>query len=175
MLTGHIAVAMGAHGLRRAIPLWLLVLASQAPDWTDAVVCSTGLRPSVTGLYSHSIAATLVLAAMAAGIAVVVTREGLSGLLTGAVVMAHTAGDYVTGIKPTWPGGPLIGAQLYTRPGLDFLFEALVLAVCFLLYRRSFPAEQRNDRRILVLPLVLILIQAAADIVLALTPAIEKC
>ena len=175
MLTGHIAVAMGAHGLRRAIPLWLLVLASQAPDWADAAVCSTGLRPSVTGMYSHSIAATLILAVMAAGIAVVVTGDGLSGLLTGAVVVAHTAGDYVTGIKPTWPGGPLIGAQWYTRPGLDFLFEALVLAMCFLLYRRSFPAAKRNDRRILVLPLVLILIQAAADILIALPPAIEKC
>ncbi len=126
-------------------------------------------------MYSHSLPATALLAAVLTLVAAVITRDGLSGALTGAVVIAHTLGDYVTGIKPTWPGGPLIGAQLYTRPGLDFTFEAIVLAACFLSYRKSFPPEKRDDRQLLVLPLVLILIQAAADIVLALTPAIEKC
>ena len=175
MLTGHIAVAMGAHGLRRAIPLWLLVIASQLPDWADAVACSTGLRSSVTGMYSHSIPATAALALIAGLLAAAHTRDALSGVLTAAVVCAHTIGDYVTGIKPTWPGGPLVGAQLYTRPGLDFLFEVGVLAMCFLLYRLSFPVERRRSGKILLLPLVLILIQAAADIVFALTPSIEKC
>jgi hypothetical protein len=175
MLTGHIAVAMGAHGLRRTVPLWLLVLASQAPDWADAVVCSTGLRPPVVGMYSHSIPATALIAAIAGIVALGVTREAAAAALTAAVVLAHTAGDYLTGIKPTWPGGPLVGARLYTQPALDFLLEGMVLIVCFLLYRRSFTPERRYDRRVYTLPLVLILIQAAADILLALTPSIEKC
>ena len=175
MLTGHISVAMGAHGLRRATPLWLLVIASQLPDWADAVACSTGLRSSIAGMYSHSIPATAALAMVAGFLATAHTRDAISGMLAAAVVCAHTIGDYVTGIKPTWPGGPLIGAQLYSRPVLDFLFEVGVLAMCFLLYRLSFPVARRRDRKILLLPVALILIQAAADIVFALTPSIEKC
>jgi membrane-bound metal-dependent hydrolase YbcI (DUF457 family) len=166
---------MGAHGLRRTVPLWLLVLASQAPDWADAVVCSSGLRPSVVGMYSHSIPATLVIALVASVTAQLLTRDPGAGVLTAAVVIAHTVGDYLTGIKPTWPGGPLIGARLYTQPALDFLIETALLGVCFLIYRRSFPAERRSDKRIYILPALLILIQAATDIVLALTPSIEKC
>lgn len=175
MVTGHIAVAMGAYGLRRTVPLWLLILASQAPDWADAIVCSSGLRPSVAGMYSHSIAATLVIALLAGIVAGGVSRDPAGAAIAGLVVVLHTAGDYLTGIKPTWPGGPLIGARLYSQPALDFLLEITVLMVCFAFYRKSFPAERRSDPRIYTLPAALILVQAVTDIVLALTPSIEKC
>lgn len=175
MLTGHVAIALGAHGIRKSAPLWLLIAASQLPDWTDAVVCATGLRPSVTGMYSHSFGATVVLAAIVIIVSATITRHPGSALLAGAVVLTHVAGDYVTGIKPTWPGGPMIGMQLYDRPALDFVFEIALLSGCWLLYRRSFPVEKRAGRQLLVLPAVLIAIQALADIVIALSPAIQKC
>ena len=175
MLTGHVAIALGAHGIRKSIPLWLLVAASQLPDWTDAVVCATGTRPSVTGMYSHSLFAITVLAVIAIIVAAAVTRNAGSALLVSAVVLSHVAGDYVTGLKPTWPGGPMIGMQLYDRPALDFVFEVALLSGCWLLYRRSFPVEKRGGRQLLILPAVLIAIQAISDIVLALSPTIQKC
>ena len=175
MLTGHVAVAMGAHGIRNSIPLWVLVVASQLPDWADAVVCSSGLRPSVTGMYSHSWAATAGLALLAGLISTVLLRDLAGGLVVSAVVVMHTAGDYVTGIKPTWPDGPMIGMQLYSVPALDFVFETVVVAACWLLYRRSFPQSRRSDGRLLILPAALIAIQAVSDIVLFFSPTLQKC
>jgi membrane-bound metal-dependent hydrolase YbcI (DUF457 family) len=126
-------------------------------------------------MYSHSLAAMVLLAALAFAVAAARTRDVASALLVGAVVITHVAGDYVTGLKPTWPGGPMIGLQLYDRPAFDFIFEVALLSGCWLLYRRSFPAEKRAGRQLLVLPAVLIVIQALSDIVLALSPAIQKC
>ncbi len=175
MLTGHVAIAMGAHGLRSSIPLWLLVLASQLPDWADAAFCTAGLRSGVPGAYSHGFLPIGVLAATA-GIA----WFGKSGSAAGSVVVAavmitHALGDYVTGTKPTWPGGPMIGLQLYSKPMLDFLFESAVIAAGWLLYRRSFPPERRDSRPVLMLIVALILIQGAADIILAMSPGLKKC
>ena len=166
---------MGAHGLRSTIPLWVLILASQLPDWADAVVCTTGMRAPLTGMYSHSFAATGALAILATGSSAVMLRKWSSGLVVGAIVVTHTLGDYVTGTKPTWPGGPMIGLQLYSAPGLDFIFETGIIIGAWMLYRLSFPPGRRNDARLLILPVTLIAIQAIADIVLAVTPSLSKC
>ncbi len=175
MLTGHVAVALGAHGIRSTIPLWVLIVASQLPDWADAVVCTTGMQPSVSGMYSHSIAATAALAVLAAASSAVMLRDWSSGLIIAAVVVTHTLGDYVTGTKPTWPGGPMIGLQLYSAPGLDFVFETGIIIGAWMLYRLSFPPGRRDDRRLFILPGTLIAIQAMSDIVLAFNPSLSKC
>jgi len=175
LLTGHIAVAIGAHGLRRSIPLWFLILAAQLPDWADAVLCTAGVRPAIPGAYSHSFVAAGVLAIAAAFSFFVLARDPAGALLVGLVVVSHLLGDYLTGIKPTWPGGPLVGLSLYERPALDFLVEAPVIVAGWLLYRRSLPALSRNSRYSMALLAVLLVIQAAADIVLALTPTLTKC
>lgn len=175
MLTGHVAVAIGAHGIRNAIPLWLLIVASQLPDWADVIACTSGMRPPVAGMYSHSFPATASLALLAALVATLMLRDRVSGLVVGVVVVMHTVGDYVTGIKPTVPGGPMIGLQLYSAPAVDFIFETAVITGCWLLYRLSFPPLRRSDRRLLILPATLIAIQAISDIVLALGPSLQKC
>ena len=175
MLTGHVALALAARGARSTIPLPLLIVASQLPDWADAVVCAAPIESPVQGIYTHSIAATMALAVTGALLAWWRTRDTAGAILVAALVMSHTLGDYVTGIKPTWTGGPVIGLHLYSRPLLDFLFEAVILAAAFLFYRMSFPEELRNSRRLLFVPAVLLAIQASADIVFALSPGIPKC
>jgi hypothetical protein len=175
VLTGHVALALAARGARSSIPLWVLILASQLPDWADAAVCATRLSPAVQGLYSHSIVATVTLATAAAVLAYTQSRDFTGALLIGVLVMSHTLGDYVTGIKPTWSGGPTIGLHLYSRPLLDFLFEGVILLAAFLFYRRSFPPEIRNSGRVLAVPAMLLAIQAGADIVFALSPGLQKC
>src|SRR5687767_15054353 len=120
MLTGHVALALAARGAKSTLPLWALILASQLPDWADAAVCAAQLSPPVQGMYSHSIVATLFLAVAGALLVYLRSRDLTGALLIAALVVSHTLGDYVTGVKPTWTGGPTIGLHLYSRPFLDF-------------------------------------------------------
>ena len=175
MLTGHVAVAMGAHGITRSLPLWLLIFAAQLPDWADAALCSAGKRSAVAGMYSHSLASTAILALAAVIIAIWMSRDARDSAIVGVVVLLHTVGDYVTGLKPTWPGGPVIGLNLYSLPAMDFVFEAGVLTFGWMVYQLSFPVEQRYSRRLIVVLAALLAAQAASDIVLALSPGIKKC
>ena len=175
MLTGHVAVAMGAHGLRRSLPLWLLILAAQLPDWTDASLCIAGVRSEIPGMYSHSVAATVLLALFAAITAMILIRDARGAALIALVVVLHTVGDYATGLKPTWPGGPMVGLNLYSRPAFDFAFEAGVLVLGWAAYQISFPPGRRYSRRLVLMLLALLAVQAASDIVLALSPGMKKC
>lgn len=175
MLTGHVAIAMAAHGLRSSIPLWVLILASQLPDWADAAFCTAGIRSAVPGTLSHGFVPIGILAAAASMAWFARSRSTAGSLIVAAVVITHAVGDYVTGTKPTWPGGPMIGLELYSKPMLDFLFESAVIGVGWLLYRRSFPAGKRDSRNVLMLIIVLLLIQGAADIILSMSPGLKKC
>src|SRR5215208_6901548 len=139
MYAGHVGIALGAHRIRRAIPLWFLIIASQLPDWTDAAFCLADLRPGTPGILSHSIPAVTLLALIAALAYVVMLRDPAGMLLIAVVVLSHAAGDYLTGLKPTWSGGPMIGLMLYRRPVIDFILEAGVIGIGWVLYRRSLP------------------------------------
>ena len=175
MYVGHVGIALGAHGLRRSAPLWFLVVASQLPDWTDAAFCLAGIRPSVQGILSHSLPAVAILALLAAAAYAVMTRDPAGMLLVAAVVISHAAGDYLTGIKPTWSGGPMIGLMLYKRPLVDFILEAAVILGGWLLYRRSLEPERRVAEPVYTLLAALILIQAGADVVLSFAEEFRKC
>ena len=175
MYAGHVGVAIGAHGLRRSIPLWFLIVASQLPDWADAAACLSGMRPTVPGMFTHSLPAVGLLGIAFAVGWFVVSRDATGTLLVFAVVVTHAAGDYFTGIKPTWPGGPMIGLQLYRQPMIDFALEATVILIGWLFYRKSFSPEKRSSRDVMLMLIVLILIQLAADIVFLTTPGLKKC
>lgn len=175
MFVGHVGAAIGAFGVRQTVPLWLLIIASQLPDWTDATLCLAGAQPAVPGMLSHSIPAVLVLAIVAATAGYAISRDIGASSLTALVVISHYAGDYFTGIKPTWPGGPMIGLQLYREPALDFILESAVITLGWILYRRSFPAERRSSREVIAVLVILVMIQLAADIVFSLTPGLKKC
>lgn len=175
MYVGHVGIALGAHGLRRSAPLWFLIIASQLPDWTDAAFCLAGVRPSIPGILSHSLPAVGVLALAAAVAYAAMLRDPAGMLLVGAVVLTHAAGDYLTGIKPTWSGGPMIGLLLYRRPVLDFLLEASVILGGWFLYRRSLEPERRAAEPVYTLLAVLVAVQACADIVLSFAGGLRKC
>lgn len=174
MYAGHVGVALGAFGIRRAVPLWILIVASQLPDWADAAVCLS-LRQSSATLLTHSIPAVALLGAAVAIAFWLTSRDVRGAALVLAVVLTHALGDYVTGIKPTWPNGPMVGLQLYRQPALDFVFESAVIALGWLLYRRSFPPEKRSSRGVVAVLVALVLIQLAADIVFFATSGLRKC
>lgn len=175
MYVGHVGFALGAKGLRSSLPLWVLIIASQLPDWADATVCLAGVAASAPGLYSHSFPAIAVLTVVGALVYLVTTRDVAGATLVGALVVSHALGDYVTGLKPTWVGGPMIGLQLYRHPALDFVVEAVVILLGWLIYRASFPREKQSSRDIWSMLGVLLAIQALADIVFSLSPSLRKC
>jgi len=175
MYAGHVGVALGAHGIRKAIPLWFLIIASQLPDWTDAAFCLANVRPSTPGILSHSIPAVSVLALLAALAYVITMRDPAGMILVAVVVLSHAAGDYLTGLKPTWSGGPMIGLTLYRRPVIDFIVEATVIAVGWTLYRSSLPPERRSAEPVFTMLGVLLLIQAGADVILSFAQGLRKC
>lgn len=175
MYVGHMGFALGAHGMRRAVPLWFLVIASQLPDWTDAAFCLAGRRPSVPGILSHSLPAVGVLAVLAALIYVTAYRDAGGMLVVAAVVISHVVGDYFTGLKPTWVGGPMIGLELYGKPMIDLLLESAVVLGGWQLYRLSLPADRRSSEPVITLLGTLIAVQIGAGIFLSFARGFRKC
>jgi hypothetical protein len=175
MYTGHIGVALGAKGLRQSIPLWFLIFASQLPDWADAGLCLADMRTPFPGTYSHSLPAVAIMALAAAIIYCMIQRDAWGMLLVAAVMVSHVLADYLTGIKPTWPGGPIIGLELYRRPLIDFFLESVVVLAGWSLYRKGLPAEKRSSEPALTLLFALIVIQIGADIVLTTAKGLRKC
>jgi len=175
MYTGHVGIALGAHGWKKTIPLWLLILASQLPDWADAGFCLADIRTPFPGTYSHSLPAIAILALGAALVYGAIERDPAGMLLVAAIVVSHAVADYFTGIKPTWPGGPIIGLELYRRPVVDFVLESLVVFAGWTIYRRSLRVDERKKEPVFTLLFVLIVIQIGADIILTTAKGLKKC
>jgi hypothetical protein len=175
MYGGHIGIALAGKGYRATIPLGLLLVASQLPDWADAVVCASGIESPPSGMLSHSLPAVAVLAAALALLYYAVARDLAASAFVAAIVVSHAVADYATGLKPTWPGGPLIGLRLYQHPALDFLLEASVIVIGWAIYRRSFPGERRASNPVNLLLACLLLLQLAASVSFSLFPGIKKC
>jgi len=175
MYAGHIGIALGAKGLRDSIPLWVLVLATQLPDWTDASLCLAGIRTSIPGMYSHSLPAVAGLMVISSLLYLAVYRDRVGAATVSIVVMTHMLGDYVTGHKPTWPGGPVVGLGMYGVPAVDFAIEALVIGAGWMIYRSSVTDSRRVSLPVNLLPAALIAFQLAAAIAFTISPGLRKC
>ncbi len=175
MYAGHVGIAIGAKGLRSSLPLWALVIASQLPDWVDATLCLAGVTSLTPGMFSHSIPAIGVLTITGALVYLATTRDFVGSAFIAAIVVSHALADYITGMKPTWAGGPMIGLDLYRHPGIDFAIEAAVILIGWLIYRASFPAGKRSSRAVFSVLGALLALQLLADIVFSLSPGLRKC
>ena len=175
MYAGHVGIALGAKGLRSSLPLWVLIIASQLPDWADATLCLAGVSSSTRGLYSHSLPAVGALTLVGTLIYLLMTRDVAGSAFVALLVISHLLGDYITGLKPAWAGGPMIGLKLYRHPGVDFAVEAIVIFVGWWIYRSSFPTDRRSHRDVFSMLGVLLALQLLADIVFSMTPGLKKC
>lgn len=175
MYGGHVGIALAGKGFRKTIPLWLLIVATQLPDWADAAVCAVGVSSPPSEILSHSLPAIAVLAAVVALVYYGRHRDARSSLLVAGIVVSHMLADFLTGLKPTWPGGPSIGLRLYQRPAIDFVVEAAIIVVGWVIYRRSLPEHRRTSATALLLLASLLLLQLAASMSFALFPGIKKC
>lgn len=126
-------------------------------------------------MLSHSLAAVAVLGGSLAVLYYAVARDAAAGAVVGLVVVSHAVADYATGLKPTWPGGPWIGLQLYQQPATDFVVEAIVIVFGWVVYRRSLSRDRRRSAPVMLMLIAMLLLQLAASVSFALFPGISKC
>ncbi len=140
MITGHLGVAGAAHSLQRnrfsAGTLVALLFASVAPDILDVLYAIAGVC-NPYGLYSHTVHAAVLQAAVIGGAMLLVTGSRTAAITSASVVLLHIVGDYFTGQKLLLPGGGLVGLSWYDRPLLDFLLELPILIGGWWMLRRS--------------------------------------
>lgn len=172
MYIGHIGAALAAKRLRPQIGLAVLLLATYTPDWIDAGFCLAG---SPQPMLSHSLPAVAVLALAGASAYGVAARDWTSAIVVAAMVMSHAILDYVTGYKPTWPGGPVIGLGLYGNPVADFIVEGAVIALGVALYARTLPSRRIFSADVLLMAGALLSMQLAIDVGRALMRSTQKC
>ena len=164
MYTGHVAIALAARGVRRDLPLWVAVVASQAPDWVE-VICANLGAGATAQLWSHAFPFVVLGAAVAAIIVRLRTRSPRAALVTFVVYLSHPLADLVTGHKPLWLGGPPIGLWFIERPVADFVVQSAFCVIGWVIYRKSLPPHVRG-RLIAVAPLVTLLaLQGVSDLV----------
>lgn len=162
MIIAHLGLAGAAHAGRRDSSLVWLIGAAMMPDIVDAMFVVAG-SCNPHGLYSHTVPAAALIAAVTGGAAFLATGQRATGVMAALLVLSHLPLDYVTGYKLFWPGGEFHGLRLYSRPVLDFVLEsALAIAGWRLLRSRSWAPRWATGRRALVALLVL---QATMDIV----------
>ena len=174
MYIGHIGAALAAKRVRASIGLLPLLIATYAPDWVDTGMCLAGAYDPL-GMLSHSIPAVLSLALLGLGCYSLVTRDWTGALIIAAVVVSHMFLDWITGYKPTWRGGPMIGLELYDHPIADFAVEGLVILVGGLLYVRTLPARSRPWVDVSIMFAALLVLQLTIDVAHLLTTTLPKC
>lgn len=170
MYAGHVGIALGLRRAPGAPPLWLLVVASQLPDWGDSLLDLYGSGPRDPGWSPHG---WPLVGLGALGVALIgrrLTRTWRGGALAALACVSHWWADYLTGGKPTWPGGPVgVGLMWYMHPTRDLALEALVTVVGWALWRGSLPDDRglgaRGRRTALAWGLlaVLLVLQVGVD------------
>src|SRR2546423_12387894 len=174
MYIGHVGAALAAKRLRVSVGLVVLLIATYAPDWIDTGLCVTGgFDPGE--MLSHSIPAVLLFAAAGFAAYTLITGDRTGGALIAAVILSHMFLDWITGSKPTWPGGPMIGLQLYSRPIADFIAEGVVISAGALIYSRSLPPRRRPWLDLSTMLGVLLALQLTIDAAHLLFKSLPKC
>ncbi|MFN2636501.1 MAG: metal-dependent hydrolase [Gemmatimonadaceae bacterium] len=170
---GHVGAALAAKRARQSVGLLVLLLATYGPDWADTALCLTRANGS-NGMLSHSLPAVGVLAVLGFSIYTASTRDWKGGLVVGSVVVSHMLLDWITGEKPTWPGGPRVGLQLYAHPIADFSVEGILIICGVALYARTLP-DQRSwaDARLMLA--ALLALQVGVDVGHLLIGSLQKC
>lgn len=167
MYTGHVAVALAAKGARPKIPLWFLVLASQAPDWLVIATKLTGHdvtrveRFTETSLSFFLVAIPLAVAFYAG------SGDLRSSALVWAVSASHAVCDFFTANHVLLPNGVARGLGWYHRPLRDFAIEAALIVFAAIVYRRSLSERAKRSATFILLFSSLVLFQAAIDVYLS--------
>jgi hypothetical protein len=174
MYIGHVGAALAAKRARASVGLVVLLVATYTPDWVDAGLCLSGVD-NPGGVFSHSVPAIALFALIGFAAYVLRTRDLTGGILVGAVIVSHMLLDWITGHKPTWPGGPMIGLGLYGYPVADFIVEGVLIAIGAFLWGRSLPRRQRGWVDVSIMTAALLALQLGIDVAHMLLKTLTKC
>jgi hypothetical protein len=174
MYVGHVGIALALRAMPGAPALALLVLAAQGPDWVELVLEAGGYRWANPAWGPHALPWVALGAVLAAGLAAALAAavparlrddpRARAAVVAALAYASHWPADYLTGFKPTWPGGPMVGRQLYGRPLVDLAMEVAVVTAGWLLWRRSVPRGGPLAHALLA---ALLALQLAADVAMA--------
>lgn len=153
MFAGHAAIATFVKGIRPRISLAVLVPVAFAPDWIEWIGDGLGYHDR---LLSHSLVSVGIGSTVIALLYLLATGRGIDALAVWGTYASHWAADFITGSKPTWPGGPYVGLMLYSHPVWDVVVESIVIVLCWLVYQRSLPPEARERAILWLAPVGLI-------------------
>ena len=174
MYIGHVGAALAAKRMRRSTGLLVLLVATYTPDWVDTGLCLTGAY-NPREMLSHSVPAIALFALVGFAAYATATRDWRAALVVAAVIVSHMLLDWITGYKPTWPGGSMIGLRLYDHPIADFIAEGLVIAIGSLLYARTLPPRKRPWIDVSVMLGALLVLQLGVDIAHMMMKTLPKC
>jgi len=158
VFVGHAALALFAKANRPRVALALLVPVAFAPDVIELVADALGHHNREI---SHSLVSVGIGATVVALVYWLVNRVAAEAAVVWLTYVSHWPADYITGLKPTWPGGPMAGLLLYTHPTADACLESALVVLAWLAYRQSLPAATRRRPILLLVPLGLIAMQVA--------------
>jgi len=162
MVAGHAALGLLIKARRPRPATALLIAAAFGPDLLEWAFAAFGQHNREL---SHSIVAVALGAMLAAIAYAIVTQSAAGDAIAVAIAwLSHWPADFLTGIKPTWPGGPDVGLNLYSSPGYDFTMESALVIVAWLAYRRT--VNPREMGRSLWLPVGLIAMQGGFALLL---------
>lgn len=150
MYAGHAALALYTKSRRQRLSLLLLVIVAYAPDWIEWIVQAAHVPYDSAAVISHSIVSVLIGSTVVAAIALLARAPWVDAIALWLLYVSHWAADFITGLKPTWPGGRMVGLQMYDHPRWDFLIEAIVVVVAWIAYRRSLPPSPRRGVAVLI-------------------------
>ena len=174
MYIGHVGAALAGKRARASIGLLVLLIATYAPDWVDTGLCVAG-NFNPTGMLSHSIPSVLIMALLGFLLYGAVSHDWMGALVVAGVVGSHILLDWITGYKPTWPRGPMIGLQLYNHPIADFIAEGLTIAVGALFYVRTLPQRTRPWVDFSIMVGALLALQLTIDVAHLVMKSLPKC
>src|SRR6187455_3186337 len=109
---GHLAPAFAAKSAARTVPLWVLLVASEANDILSVVFSATGIEPkvvitsmdfhqgvrylaTVSSPWSHGLLMSIVWSAIAAALAYLFFRDRRTSALIGLVLLSHWLLDFL--------------------------------------------------------------------------------
>ena len=175
MYIGHVGAALAAKRVHASIGFAVLLVATYTPDWIDAGLCIAGVY-NPQGVFSHSVPVVLLLAVIGCAIYGLRTRDWIGGVIVGGVVVSHMLLDWITGRKPAWPGGRMIGLGLYDlHPFIDLVVEGSLIIIGGLLYGRTLPWRQRAWISVLTMIAALLALQIGIDVARLLLKTLHKC
>jgi hypothetical protein len=174
MYIGHVGAALAAKRVRTSIGLLALLVATYTPDWVDGGLCLAGFY-NPQAMLSHSIPAVALFALVGFTLCGLKTRDWTAALIVAAVILSHMFLDWITGYKPTWPGGPMIGFGLYAHPLADFIVEGGLIAVGAVLYGRTLPPRQRPWIDVSIMLGALLALQLGIDVAHMMMKNLPKC